>query len=70
LAQIILGRRKFKIVQMKGDAPLQGEIIAKEQKCTEFFFKIFFSRTTDPEELICRFRIVHIMVPGGRMGPQ
>jgi hypothetical protein len=27
--------RGFKFVQMKGIAPLQGEIIAKEQKYTE-----------------------------------
>jgi hypothetical protein len=30
LAQIILGERGFQIVQMKGIALLQGEIIAKE----------------------------------------
>jgi hypothetical protein len=30
MAQIILGERRFKFVQMKGIAPLQGEIIAKE----------------------------------------
>jgi hypothetical protein len=30
LAKIILGERGFKIVQMKGIALLQGEIIAKE----------------------------------------
>jgi hypothetical protein len=30
MAQIILGGREFKFVQMKGIAPLQGEIIAKE----------------------------------------
>jgi hypothetical protein len=30
LAQIILGKRGFKFVQMKGIALLHGEIIAKE----------------------------------------
>jgi hypothetical protein len=30
MAQIILGKRGFKFVQMKGIAHLQGEIIAKE----------------------------------------
>jgi hypothetical protein len=30
LAQIILGGKEFKIVQMKGIATLQEEIIAKE----------------------------------------
>jgi hypothetical protein len=37
LAQIILGRRGFKFIQMKGIAPLQGDIIAKEEKYTEHF---------------------------------
>jgi hypothetical protein len=35
LTQIILGWRGFKLVQTKGIAPLQGEIIAKEEKYTE-----------------------------------
>jgi hypothetical protein len=30
LAQIILGERKFKLIERKGIAPLQGEMIAKE----------------------------------------
>jgi hypothetical protein len=29
----------FKIVQMEGNALLQGEIITKEPKYTDFFFK-------------------------------
>ena len=33
---------------MKGIAPLQGEIIAKQEKYTENFQKIFFSRTSRP----------------------
>jgi hypothetical protein len=32
LAQIILGGRGFKFVEMKGIAPLQGEIIEKRVK--------------------------------------
>jgi hypothetical protein len=39
LAQIILGGKGFKFVQMKGIAPVQGEIIAKELKYTENFEK-------------------------------
>jgi hypothetical protein len=30
LAKIVLGGREFRIVQMKGNALAQGEIIAKE----------------------------------------
>jgi hypothetical protein len=37
LAQIILGGREFKVIQTKGIAVLQGEIIAKEYKYTENF---------------------------------
>jgi hypothetical protein len=37
MAQIILGGRSFKFVQMKGITLPQGEIIAKELKCTEKF---------------------------------
>jgi hypothetical protein len=44
LEQIILGERKFKLVQMKGIAPLQGEIIAI-QKYTEIFKK----KSSSPE---------------------
>jgi hypothetical protein len=39
LAQIILGGREFKIIQTKGIALLQGEIIAKEYIYTEHFKK-------------------------------
>jgi hypothetical protein len=39
LAQIILGERGFKFVQIKGITHLQGEVIAKECKCTENFLK-------------------------------
>jgi hypothetical protein len=42
-----LGKGDFKFVQKKGIVPLQGEIIAKEGKCTEIFKKIF-SRTSKP----------------------
>jgi hypothetical protein len=45
LAQIILGARGFKFVQMKGNALLQGEIIAKKQKYTQNFQK---SSSPDP----------------------
>jgi hypothetical protein len=37
LAQIILECRGFKVIQTKEIALLQGEIIAKEKKYTEFF---------------------------------
>jgi hypothetical protein len=46
LAKIILGWRGFKFVQMKRNALLQGEIIAKEYKYSKIKFKIFFSRTS------------------------
>jgi hypothetical protein len=46
LAQIILGARGFKFVQMKGNALLQGEIIAKKQKYTKIFQK-----SSSPEPL-------------------
>jgi hypothetical protein len=49
LAQIILGRIDSKFVQIKGIAPLQGEVIAKESKYTKKNFKIFFSRTSRPK---------------------
>jgi hypothetical protein len=39
LAQIILGGRGFKVIQTKGIALLQGEIVAKESKYTENFQK-------------------------------
>jgi general stress protein 26 len=48
LAQIILGRNDSKFVQIKGIAPLQGEVIAKE-KYTEKVLKTFFSRSSRPK---------------------
>jgi hypothetical protein len=37
VVQIILRGRGFKIIQRKDNALLQGEIIAKEYKYTEYF---------------------------------
>jgi hypothetical protein len=39
MAQIILGGWGFKFVQRNGIAPLEGKIIAKELKYTDFFFQ-------------------------------
>jgi hypothetical protein len=38
----------FRFVQMKGIALLQGEIITKGKKCTDFLKTVFFSRTRRP----------------------
>jgi hypothetical protein len=46
LAQIILGGRGFKFVQMKGGVLLKGEIIAKEYKYTKNILK-----SSSPEPL-------------------
>jgi hypothetical protein len=46
LEQIILRLRGFKFVQAKGITILQGEMIAKELKYTEFFF--FKSSSPEP----------------------
>jgi hypothetical protein len=49
MVQIILGSWEFQIVQFKGQVLFKGEIIAK---MGWGHIKIFFSRTTEPEELI------------------
>jgi hypothetical protein len=49
LVQIIHEYREFKIVQIKGHVFFKGEIIAKIRLGV---YKLFFSRTTEPENLI------------------
>jgi hypothetical protein len=49
MVQIIQGYGEFKIVEIKGQVLFNGEIITKMRWC---HLKIFFSRTTEPEELI------------------
>ena len=56
------GIRRFKIVQVKGTAFLQGEIIKKWWKCIVKLKEIFFSRTT--VSISTNFCVKHILVKG------
>jgi hypothetical protein len=44
--------KRIKIVQKKGQVLFQGEIITENAKIGWDHLKIFFPRTTEPEELI------------------
>jgi hypothetical protein len=51
LAQIILGCRGFKVIQTKGIALFQGEIIAKKKKYAVFFKKNLLQNLSRPNSI-------------------